>query len=196
MPRRFAPVISSLMLGRVPPPRVPRLGPLLCFAPSSVSVPVPIPSHCFSPPAPPHRHDGRGDTTGSWRFSRLYLPILAIPSVRFGIGWRRGRGRCLPRYIAPPASVSGSSSSVPPANPLARPIRFPRRPTVPSPHLPDRSTRGTGRGFSCSLGCLPVRLVRYCRSISPAAYLCWFCGGWRRGLSCLLGCRIMYLVDG
>ena len=32
-----------------------------------------VPPHCFSLPAPPHRHDGRGDTTGLRLFSRLCL---------------------------------------------------------------------------------------------------------------------------
>lgn len=76
------PSSHHLVLGCVPfPAACPRLVPLLASSSSSMS--VPLPSHCFSPPAPPHRHDGRGDTTVPWRLPLLCLlaPSLAISSV-------------------------------------------------------------------------------------------------------------------
>lgn len=110
MPRRFAPTsshrfISSLVLGCLPFSAC--LGSCLFpLAPSSMS--MPLPSHCFTLPAPPHRHDGRGDTTGLWRFSRLCL--LVPSSARHLISAVRHRmATGLNACLAP------CPSSVPPA---------------------------------------------------------------------------------
>ena len=156
-------------------------------APSSMSVPVLLPSHCFSLPAPPHRHDGRGDTTGLRRFSRLCLLILSsarhlISAVRHRMA--TGLNACLAPW---PSSVPPANRSLAQSDFLA--VLSSCRPIISSPSLPDHSTRGTGRGSLVLAACL-------CCSISPAIYLCWFCVLRRRWLSCLLGCRIMYVVDG
>lgn len=68
----------------------------------------------------------------------------------------------------------------------------PYRLIVSSPRLLD-----TGDGAGALIpDCLPLRLGRRCCSISPAVYLCGFCGGWHCVLSCLLGCCIFIYVDG
>lgn len=144
-----------------------------------------VPWLFVSPPAPPHRHDGRGDTTGVWRFSRLCLlaPLLAIPSVRFGIGWRRGCS-----LLRPMAIVGADLLSARSPNQISSPSC---RPAAPSSHrLSPRSLdTGDGAGFLISAACL-------CGSISSAVYLCWFCVLRWRGLPCLLEWRIFILVDG
>lgn len=189
-------MFAAVCLDASPPPShhlvlgcVPSLSACLgsCLFPLRPAIDVDaaaVPWLFVSPPAPPHRHDGRGDTTGVWRFSRLCLlaPLLAIPSVRFGIGWRRVFGACLVRL--PHACHAHGHHRC-----RLLPIRFPHRPIASSPSLPNHSTRGTGRGSLVLAACL-------CCSISPAIYLCWFCVLRRRWLSCLLGCRIMYVVDG
>lgn len=132
--------------------------------------------------------------------SRLCLLAhrLAIPSVRFGIGWRRWFGACpvrLPPACSRPMVIIGAvlASRSRPIRFLCRPAVLPScRPAASSSHrLSPRSIRhgGRGGGFLLPAACL-------CGSFSSAVDLCGFCGGWRRGLSCLLGCRIMYLVDG
>lgn len=108
------------------------------FAPSSISVPVLLPPHGFSPPAPPHRHDGRGDTTGLWRFSRLCLLAsrLAISSVRSASDGDGGVA-----YSAPwPSSVPPATRSLAQSDFLA---------VLPSHRfhrLPSPITRHVGRG--------------------------------------------------
>lgn len=101
-----------------------------------------------------------------------------------------GFGACLAPW---PSSVPPANRSLAQSDFLA--VLSSYRPIISSFLSP--ITRHGGRGgLSCSFDCLPVRLVRYCRSISPAVDLRGFCGGRRRGLLCLLGCRIMYVVDG
>lgn len=99
MPRRFAAVISSLscLTACRLPLRVSARASSRFASPRLVISSL-VPSHGFSLSAPPHRHDGRGDTMALRLFPRLCLLAhrLAIPSVRFDIGWRRW-GLCLPR---------------------------------------------------------------------------------------------------
>ena len=109
--------------------------------------------------APPHRHDGRGDTIALRRFSAL----LACPSARHPISAVRHRmatrfSACLVRL--PPACSRPMAIIGADCYPLARPIRFPRRPVVLPPHhliaFPPRSL-DTGDGArSLGLGCLLV----------------------------------------
>lgn len=144
------PVISSLMLGCVP------LSACLGSCLSSASPRHRYLSRCRYHPIASRLSPRLIDTTGgeirrccggSLGFACLPLARHLIHAVRHRMA--TGLGACLVR-LPLPASVSGSSSSAPPANPIARSIRFPRRPTVPSPHLPDRSTRGTGRWSICA----------------------------------------------
>lgn len=132
------------------------------------------------------RRMGRYDGVAAVLDFACLPPRFAILSVRFGIGWRRGLACPAPW----PSSVPTATRSLAQSDCLA--VLPPCRhavPSVSSPSLPDHSTRGTGRGSLVLAACL-------CCSISPAIYLCWFCVLRRRWLSCLLGCRIMYVVDG
>ena len=77
-----------------------------------------------------------------------------LPSARhliraFGIGWRRGAGACLASW---PSSVPPATRSLAQFDFLAVLSSF--RPIISSPSLPDRSTRGTGRGLLPSTACL------------------------------------------
>lgn len=190
-------MFAAVCLDASPPPShhlvlgcVPSLSACLgsCLFPLRPAIDVDaaaVPWLFVSPPAPPHRHDGRGDTTGLWRFSRLCLlaPRLAISSVRSASDGDGGVAySALWPSSVPPATRSLSQSDFLVALPSCRSIGL-----IAS--LPDHSTRGTGRGSLVLAACL-------CCSISPAIYLCWFCVLRRRWLSCLLGCRIMYVVDG
>ena len=93
VPRRFAPSShrSCLIACRLPLRASARASS--CFAPSS----VPMPSNCFSPPSPPHRHDGRGDTIMPWRLSALLALPLGSPSHPCGSASDGDGVRCLPR---------------------------------------------------------------------------------------------------
>lgn len=89
--------------------------------------------------------------------SACLLPRLAISSVRFGIGWRRGSvlapldcPLCLPpprvRHLCRllPALVQSDFLAVLPSF----------RPIISSPSLPDHSTRGTGRNPFARVLCI------------------------------------------
>lgn len=191
MPRRFAPrhliasshrFISSLVLGCLPFSA--RLGSCLFpLAPSSMS--MPLPSHCFTLPAPPHRHDGRGRYDGA---VAVLSALLACPSARHLIRAVRhrmatGLVACLVR-LPLPASVSGSSSSVPPATRLLVQSGFLAvlpscRPIGLIASLPDHSTRGTGRRslahlIACPCGSFAIAVRFRLRSIC-AGFV--YCGG-------------------
>lgn len=145
-----------------------------------------VPPHCFSLPATPHRHDGRGDTTGLWRFSRLCLlaPRLAISSVRSASDGDGGVA-----YSAP------CPSSVPPATRSL--AKFDFLAVLPPHRLPSPIARhgGTGRGLLVLAACLSAR------SLLPFRFLLRsICAGSVEDgvgrLSCLLGCCIFIYVDG
>lgn len=144
-----------------------------CFA--SSSVPVPVPSHCFSPSAPSHSTRLAGRCRWCRGCSRLCL--LAHRLVAPFHGYHRIacysvliQSDFLTRY----ARLIASSSHRFPA-PLMR--------------------HGGGAWFSWSR-LLAWRLVRSCYSICPAVCLRGFCECGVCGLPCLLGCRIMYLSMG
>ena len=134
---------SCLAAGRLPLRVLVSLS-LLRFTPSS----VPVPSHCFSPHSPLHRHAGRGDTMALRLVSRL---CLLVPSARHLIRAVRhrmatGLGACL---ISPPRLFLSMPIIGAVCYPLTRPIRFPRRPVVLPPHhliasSPRHATRGNG----------------------------------------------------
>lgn len=101
MPRRYRPITARALLRAVPA----CLGslPLLCFAPSSMSVPVLLPSHCFSPPSPlpSTRWAGRYDEAVA-----VLSALLACPSAHHLIRAVRhrmatGSGACLVRLPIP-----------------------------------------------------------------------------------------------
>lgn len=157
--------LIALVLGCVPSPSACLGSCLFPLAPSSMSVPVLLPFHCFSLPAPPHRHDGRVDTTVLRRFSRLRLLAPSARHITRAVRHRMatGLGSC-----SRPMSIIGAA-----CYPLARTIRFPRR---PSSHRLSPRSLDTGDG--------------------AVVYLRGFCVLRRRWLPCLLGCRIIYFVDG
>lgn len=129
------------------------------------------------------------------RFSRL---CLLSPSARHPIRaiWYRmatGFRACLVK-LTPCLFPTPWPSSVPPAT---RSLAQSDLLIVSSSHrLSSPINRHGGRGGGYCSRLLACRFVSYCGSARPAVYLCGFCGGWRRGLSCLLAYRIMYLVDG
>lgn len=99
------------------------------FAPSSVPVVhVRVSSNCVSLLAPPHRHAGRGDTIALRRLSICLLAHrLAISSMRFGIGWRRGSVPApldcsLP--VPRPMVIIGAACSTRSPNPIFSLLRF------------------------------------------------------------------------
>lgn len=142
---------------------------------------------CLSSASPRHRYLSRCryhpiasrrpprliDTTGG-EIRRCYggslgfacLPHrLAISSVRFGIGWRRGAGACLAPWPSsvPPATRSLAQSDFLVALPSCRSIGL-----IAS--LPDHSTRGTGRGslaplIACLCGSFAIAVRFRLRSI-------------------------------
>ena len=138
--------ISSFMLGYVPFPSACLgsflfpLHPVIDICSGSAVVSWLLASR----PVP--RQAGRGDTTALRRFSVLLACSLrlAIPSVRFGIGWRRG-WRLRPMSIISAVCYLSDFLVVLPSC----------RPIISSSSLPDHSTRGTGRGF-LAIGCLPL----------------------------------------
>lgn len=158
MPRRFAPSSHRSRAWLCAAPASCLGSCLFPLRPSSIS--VPLPSHGFSPPAPPYRHAGRGDMMALWRLSICLLAHrLAISSVRFGIGWRRGSVIASLDYPLPvpapwPSSVPLATRSLAQSDFLA---------VLPPHHLiafPPRSL-DTGDGAEANgLGCLPVRLGR------------------------------------
>lgn len=109
--------------------------------------------------------------------SRLLLARhrFAISSVRFGIGWRRGFSACLVRLLMPvPVVIIGAA-----CYPLARPIRFPRRPAALPPHrLPPRSL-DTGSWSRLLVFAVLFRLLSICVGSV-------YCGG-EGCLACLNG---------
>lgn len=180
------PSSHHLVLGCVPSlSACPRLVPLLRFAPPSMSVPMssrPIASRY--PPRFSTRRAGRYDSVAAVLSALLAFP-LGSPSHPCDL---LSDGDCCLACPAPwPSSVPLAIIS------LANPISLPSCRLIAFP--PRSLDTGDGAG-PLAIDCLPVRLVRYCRSISPAVDLRGFCGGRRRGLLCLLGCRIMYVVDG
>ena len=129
----------------------PLLRPVIGICPGADTIPWLLASRPASSTRRTGRYDDAAEALG---FACLPLARHLIHAVRHRMA--TGLGACLVR-LPLPASVSGSSSSAPPANPIARSIRFPRRPTVPSLHLPDHSTRGTGRELLALAACLSAR---------------------------------------
>lgn len=120
----------------------------------SLSMSVPLPSNGFSPPAPSHRHAGRGDTMVPWRLSICLLAHrLAISSVRFGIGWRRDSVPasldcpCLPPSLAHRHRRRLLTRSLVQSDFLA---------VLPSHRLISPITRHGERGGVLGFGCLPL----------------------------------------
>ena len=143
----------------------------------------------------------RGDTITLRRFPRLcLLAPFGSPSHPCGSASDGNGARVLAPldYLCLPVLVPWPSS-VPPANRSLAQSDF--LAVMPScrhhliAHLPDRSTRGTGRGLLVLAACL-CGSFSIAVSISPAVYLCGFCECCVCGLSCLLGCCIFIYVDG
>ena len=198
MSRRSPRHLIALVLGYVPFPSA-CLGSCLSYA---------SPRHryrclcCCRPIAfryPPRLIDTTGGETrlgcgGSLGSACLSPPRLAISSVRFGIGWRRGTvlaSLYCPAYLYPMTIIGAA------CYPLARSIRFPRRPAVLPPHrLPPRSLDTGDGAVPLAIDCLPVRLGRYCRSISPAVDLRGFCECGNEGCLACLGVVLCMLSMG
>lgn len=145
MSRRFAHVISSLSCLAACRPLRSSARVSSRFASPCHLVARAVPWLLATRPASSTRRTGRYDGAAA-----VLSALLACPSARhliraFGIGWRRGS---VPAHAPCP-------SSAPPANPIARPIRFTHRLIISSASLPDQSTRETGRE-PLGLGCLLV----------------------------------------
>lgn len=183
MPRRFAPssvlvlgcVRSSACLGSC-------LFPLRLSSSSRRSF-RPIASRLS---APPHRHDGRGDTIVPLRFSRLCLLAhrLAIPPVRFGIGWRRGSVPA-PLDCPMPAPAPWPSSMLSATRSLAQSDLL----IASSSHrLSSPITRHGGRGGGyCSLRHVPPSSCLLTAFLF--ASFCWTCPSHLPRSSCSLSLR-------
>lgn len=122
-----------------------------------------VPPHCFSLPAPPHRHEGRGDTTALRRFSALLasLPRFAISSVRSASDGDGGVA-----YSAP------CPSSVPPATHSLAQFDF--LAVLPPRRLPSPITRHGGRGGVSWSWLLAFAARFHLRSICVGSV---YCGG-------------------
>ena len=143
--------------------------------------------------APPHRHDGRGDTIALRRFSALLACLSARHLIR-AVRHRMATGFCaclvkLTPCLFPPHGHH-RCRLLPARSP--NPIySSPYRLIVSSPRLLD-----TGDGGAIALGCLLLgsssTAARFrLRSICAGSVEDGVCG-----LSCLLGYRIMYLSMG
>lgn len=147
------PSSHHLVLGCVSPPSAcPRLVPLLRFAPPSMS--VPMSSRPIASRRPPRLIDTTGGETrlgcgGSLGSACLSPPRLAISSVRFGIGWRRGSmlvslygyHRCRLLTARSPNQISSPSC----------------RPAAPSSYRFSPRSLDTGDGAGVlGFGCLPL----------------------------------------
>ena len=162
MPRRFAAVISSLscLTACRLPLRVSARASSRFASPRLVISSL-VPSHGFSLSAPPHRHDGRGDTMAL----RLFPRLCFCPSARHPIRAVRHRmatvGSVLASLDCPclfPPHGHHRCRLLPARSP--NPISLPSgRPTVLPPHhliaSPPRSLdTGDGAGFFVSAACL------------------------------------------
>lgn len=174
-------MFAAVCLDASPPPShhlvlgcVPSLSACLgsCLFPLRPAIDVDaaaVPWLFVSPPAPPHRHDGRGDTTGLWRFSRLCLlaPRLAISSVRSASDGDGGVA-----YSALwPSSVPPATRSLAQSDFLVALYR-PAVPSVSSP--PSPITRHGGRGGGPWFWRLAFAVRFHLRSICVGSV---YCGG-------------------
>ena len=168
MPRCFAPpVISSLVLGCLPFSAC--LGSCLFpLSPSSMSVPVLLPPHGFSLPAPPHRHDGRGDTTVPWRLPRLcLLAPFGSPShpcgsasdgdVALVLASLHGHHRCRLLTARSPNQISSPSC----------------RPAASSPPSPITRHGGRGGGLFARVLCIAAAGVALLAWVSYYLFCRW-----------------------
>lgn len=148
--------LIALVFGCVPPPCVPRLG----FLPASLRLVISslVPSHGFSLPAQPHRHDGRGDTTGVLRLSICLLTPSARHLIR-AVRHRMATWFCaclvkLTPYLLPapcPSSVPPATRSLAQSDFLA--VLSSCRPIISS-SLSPINRHGRRGGGSLGLGCL------------------------------------------
>lgn len=153
MPRRFAPsshrsrawLRASLC---VPSARAsPLLRPVIDVDACAAAVPWLLATR----PASSTRRAGRYDGAVAVPSALLACPSARHPTRAVRHRMATGFGACLVRLPhACPRSVSRRCRLLSSRSP----IRFPCRPAASSPSLPDRSTRGTGRGLLPSTACL------------------------------------------
>ena len=190
MPRRFAPIISSLscLIACRLPLRVSARSSSR-FISLSMSVPAAVPWLLASRPAPSTRRAGRYDGAVA-----VLSALLAYPSARHLIRAVRywmatGFCACLVK-LTPCLFLAPCPSSVPPATRSLSQFDFLIASFRPSSPI----TRHGGRGGVLCLGCLLVfRLVRYCRLISSC---CLFVRVlWRRASGVALLAWLSYYVS-
>lgn len=148
-------ISSSRAWLRAVPLCVPRLVPLLASSSSSMS--VPLPSRPIASRYPPRLIDTTDGEIRRGCGCSLGFACL-LPSARHLIRAVRHRMAtwlwCLPRSM----SIIGAA-----CYPLARPIRFSRRPVVLPPHrLPPRSLDTGDGAVPLGLGCLSLRFYFAC----------------------------------
>lgn len=166
----LCPVISSLhlIISCLVPCRLPlrvsaRASPLLRSVIDVGACAATVPWRLATRPASSTRRTGRYDGGVAVLSALPACPLgwLAISSMRFGIGWRRGSllaSLDCPPTCSRPMSIIGAV-----CYPLARPIRFPCRPAAPSSHrFPPRSLDTRDGAGALGLGCLSLRFYFVC----------------------------------